>query len=261
MGNGPDDSARPIEISATASRSAVGSNPVLLTLLHASRSEIAGIFESLSARYAVMVGIIRAEKGILLVAGGIEDHVHLLAKLPRTIGVSDMLRLIKAGSSKWANERPDVRYFEWQAGYAAFSGKVVACQDSGCPADDRFQRRREPEPALRNQANRLGLLRRRLIASIPPDDHRTTMWDGHRFYLRPRGQIRDADDTIRYSDGWTAWRGNGPPNGTLHYADRSGETAQVTIRVTGKKHDESFNTYVQIVGFEIHGTDGERWKE
>jgi hypothetical protein len=208
-----------------------------------------------------MVGIIRAEKGILLVAGGIEDHVHLLAKLLPTIGVSDMLRLIKAGSSKWANERPDVRYFEWQAGYAAFSGKVVACQDSGCPADDRFQRRREPEPALRNQANRLGLLRRRLIASIPPDDHTTTMWDGHRFYLRPRGQIRDADDTIRNSDGWTAWRGNGPPNGTLHYADRSGETAQVTIRVTGKKHDESSNTCVQIVGFEIHGTDGERWKE
>jgi putative transposase len=71
--------------------------------------------------YGYMGGIIRAEKGILLVAGGIEDHVHLLAKLPPTIAVSDMLRLIKANSSKWANERPDVSYFEWQAGYGAFS--------------------------------------------------------------------------------------------------------------------------------------------
>jgi len=71
--------------------------------------------------YGYMGGIIRAEKGILLVAGGIEDHVHLLAKLPPTIAVSDMLRLIKANSSKWAYGRPDVPYFEWQAGYAAFS--------------------------------------------------------------------------------------------------------------------------------------------
>jgi REP element-mobilizing transposase RayT len=71
--------------------------------------------------YGYMGGIIREEKGILLVAGGMADHVHLLAKLPPTIAVSDMLRLIKANSSKWANERNDVRYFEWQLGYAAFS--------------------------------------------------------------------------------------------------------------------------------------------
>ena len=71
--------------------------------------------------YGYMGGIIRDEKGILLVAGGMADHVHLLAKLPPTIAVSDMLRLIKTNSSKWTNEREDVRYFEWQAGYAAFS--------------------------------------------------------------------------------------------------------------------------------------------
>ena len=71
--------------------------------------------------YAYMGGIIREEKGILLCAGGMPDHVHLLAKLPPTIAVSDMLRLIKANSSKWANDRDDVRYFEWQEGYAAFT--------------------------------------------------------------------------------------------------------------------------------------------
>jgi REP element-mobilizing transposase RayT len=71
--------------------------------------------------YGYMGGIIRDEKGILLAAGGMPDHVHLLAKLPPTIAVSDMLRLIKTNSSKWAGERHDVRYFEWQAGYAAFS--------------------------------------------------------------------------------------------------------------------------------------------
>ena len=71
--------------------------------------------------YAYMGGIIREEKGILLCAGGMADHVHLLAKLPPTIAVSDMLRLIKTNSSKWLGERDDVRYFEWQEGYAAFS--------------------------------------------------------------------------------------------------------------------------------------------
>jgi putative transposase len=71
--------------------------------------------------YGYMGGIIRDEKGTLLIAGGMPDHVHLLAKLPPTIAVSDMLRLIKANSSKWAGERDDVHYSEWQAGYAAFS--------------------------------------------------------------------------------------------------------------------------------------------
>lgn len=71
--------------------------------------------------YGYMGGIIRSEKGVLLTAGGAPDHVHLLAKLPPTIAVSDMLRLIKTNSSKWANGRDDVRLFEWQAGYAAFS--------------------------------------------------------------------------------------------------------------------------------------------
>lgn len=52
--------------------------------------------------------------------GGVEDHVHLLAKFKASVSVSDMLRLIKANSSKWANERMDGE-FAWQEGYAAFS--------------------------------------------------------------------------------------------------------------------------------------------
>ena len=71
--------------------------------------------------YAYIGGIIRDEKGILLTAGGMSDHIHLLAKLPPTIAISNMLRLIKTNSSKWANEREDVHHFEWQEGYAAFS--------------------------------------------------------------------------------------------------------------------------------------------
>ncbi len=54
--------------------------------------------------YGYIGGILRENRGLLLKAGGIEDHIHLLAKLPPTIAVSDMLRLMKANSSKWINE-------------------------------------------------------------------------------------------------------------------------------------------------------------
>ncbi|MFG0265437.1 MAG: IS200/IS605 family transposase [Rhodopirellula sp. JB055] len=72
--------------------------------------------------YGYIGGIVRDQKGTLLKIGGVEDHVHLLAKLSPTIAVSDVLRKIKSNSSKWINERSDVtRKFEWQSGYAAFS--------------------------------------------------------------------------------------------------------------------------------------------
>ena len=66
--------------------------------------------------------IIRGQKGTLLKIGGVEDHVHLLAKLSPNTCISDTLRNIKANSSKWINQRPSkIHRFEWQTGYAAFS--------------------------------------------------------------------------------------------------------------------------------------------
>ena len=72
--------------------------------------------------YGYIGGLVRDRKGTLLKIGGVENHVHLLAKLSPTIAISDVLRMIKTNSSKWINERADVtRKFEWQSGYAAFS--------------------------------------------------------------------------------------------------------------------------------------------
>ena len=67
-------------------------------------------------------GIILDAGGKPIEIGGIADHVHILAKLPATLALSDALRLIKSNSSKWAGERSDlVRMFAWQTGYAAFT--------------------------------------------------------------------------------------------------------------------------------------------
>ncbi len=67
-------------------------------------------------------GIIRDLKGEPIEIGGVEDHIHILAKLPATLALSDVLREIKSNSSKWAGEHGDlVRTFAWQTGYAAFT--------------------------------------------------------------------------------------------------------------------------------------------
>jgi REP element-mobilizing transposase RayT len=67
-------------------------------------------------------GILRAEEGCLVAAGGMPDHIHLLARLSKQVSVSDALRVVKANSSKWVNETfPERRDFAWQAGYGAFA--------------------------------------------------------------------------------------------------------------------------------------------
>ncbi len=49
-------------------------------------------------------GIIRDLKGEPIEIGGVEDHIHILAKLPATLSVADAMREIKSNSSKWAGE-------------------------------------------------------------------------------------------------------------------------------------------------------------
>ena len=50
------------------------------------------------------------------------DHLHILVGITPDIAISDLVRDIKANSSKWINtKRWIVGKFEWQAGFAAFS--------------------------------------------------------------------------------------------------------------------------------------------
>jgi REP element-mobilizing transposase RayT len=65
-------------------------------------------------------GIVRKLNGIAFEINGIEDHVHILAKAPPTIAVSDFLSKLKAGSSGWAKRQTAGR-FAWQTRYGAFS--------------------------------------------------------------------------------------------------------------------------------------------
>jgi REP element-mobilizing transposase RayT len=72
--------------------------------------------------YDYLGGIIRDEGGVLLAAGGVADHVHLLVRLRQETAVADLLRVAKANSSKWVHETfPGSARFGWQAGYGAFT--------------------------------------------------------------------------------------------------------------------------------------------
>ncbi len=71
--------------------------------------------------YEYIGGTLRGKKGHLIEIGGVEDHVHLLAGLSPSLAVSDVIRDIKANSSKWMTEERQVTGFEWQKGYGAFT--------------------------------------------------------------------------------------------------------------------------------------------
>jgi putative transposase len=57
-----------------------------------------------------------------LIINGVEDHVHCLIGLKPVVSVSDLLKVIKAKSSKYINEHNLTPHrFEWQDGYGVFS--------------------------------------------------------------------------------------------------------------------------------------------
>ncbi|MCW1915952.1 IS200/IS605 family transposase [Luteolibacter sp. GHJ8] len=60
--------------------------------------------------------------------GGVADHVHLLLGLPATVALSDLIRAIKANSSKWVHEEIGMEKFAWQEGYGAFTVSPGNCE-------------------------------------------------------------------------------------------------------------------------------------
>lgn len=72
--------------------------------------------------FGVMGGNAQTHKGVLLQAGGIEDHVHLLLKTHPSFAIADTVKLIKGNSSHWINQNQKTSVkFAWQRGYGAFS--------------------------------------------------------------------------------------------------------------------------------------------
>ena len=72
--------------------------------------------------YDYIGGTIRGLGGISLGINGMEDHVHVLARLRPERALSDVLRELKAGASGWMHHVfPRLKDFSWQRGYGAFT--------------------------------------------------------------------------------------------------------------------------------------------
>lgn len=72
--------------------------------------------------YPYIGGIVREERGVLFGIGGVEDHVHLYLRWRPDQSVSELMRIVKARSSKFVHHTfAELREFAWQEGYAAFS--------------------------------------------------------------------------------------------------------------------------------------------
>ena len=83
--------------------------------------------------YKYITGIISSEGGQVLAINGTPDHIHLVIRLKPTHIIPDLLRRIKANSSKWINDHRRIDgKFSWQTGYGIFSisesqlGKVIS---------------------------------------------------------------------------------------------------------------------------------------
>ena len=72
--------------------------------------------------YPYIGGIVRSEKGVLFEIGGVEDHVHMYLRWRPDGAVSDLMRKVKSGSSRWIHSTfPELAAFAWQEGYSVFS--------------------------------------------------------------------------------------------------------------------------------------------
>jgi REP element-mobilizing transposase RayT len=71
--------------------------------------------------HAYLGGMVRNLGGVPEAIGGTSDHAHLLIGLPATACLADVMRDVKAVSSRWVHEEIGERAFAWQEGYGAFT--------------------------------------------------------------------------------------------------------------------------------------------
>ena len=72
--------------------------------------------------YKYITGIVINEGQKLIAINGMPDHIHILVGSKPNKALSDLVRDIKANSSRFINEKKWINgKFEWQTGFGAFS--------------------------------------------------------------------------------------------------------------------------------------------
>ncbi|MCL4743043.1 MAG: IS200/IS605 family transposase [Phycisphaerales bacterium] len=128
---------------------------ILLHLVFSTKRREPWITQDVAERlYPYMGGIVRAEKGVLYDIGGIEDHIHLYLRWRPDATVSDLMRTVKARSSKWVHDAfPSLGAFAWQEGYSVFT--VSKSQEGAVKAYIAGQREHHEREDFRSELIRL----------------------------------------------------------------------------------------------------------
>ncbi len=81
------------------------------------------IEEKWRSQLLAVIGNLINETGCkTIIINGVEDHVHCLIGLKPTITISELMKIVKAKSSKYINDNHLTNSkFSWQEGYGAFS--------------------------------------------------------------------------------------------------------------------------------------------
>lgn len=97
------------------------SHTYTLNLLHVvfSTKNRSPLIRNLDGLIKNLRGIARNKNIDVIAAGGTQNHVHLLLRIPPTRPVSESIRDLKANSSRYMSETSG--HFAWQDGYAAIS--------------------------------------------------------------------------------------------------------------------------------------------
>jgi REP element-mobilizing transposase RayT len=69
-----------------------------------------------------ITGLLRKKKHVVIAINSMPDHLHLLIGIAADVSIAEIVRDVKANSSRFINEQQWIPgKFEWQAGYGAFS--------------------------------------------------------------------------------------------------------------------------------------------
>lgn len=78
--------------------------------------------EKMNSKHAYLGGVSAKLECPTLTIGCVADHVHLLARLSRTMSLADWVKELTRASTVWMKEEwSEFATFHWQAGYGAFS--------------------------------------------------------------------------------------------------------------------------------------------
>ena len=72
--------------------------------------------------FSIIGNLINESNSKTIIVNGVEDHVHCFFGMKPSVSVSEVMKNVKAKSSKYINDRYLTKSrFEWQKGYGVFS--------------------------------------------------------------------------------------------------------------------------------------------